>query len=90
MPWTIDDTRAQTARGIPPAAERKYEEWRADIHDNGTHPKVAAEAVRGLRYKELNGGHSQYEIRLNDQHRVTFTVDSALSEVRVYQIGGHT
>lgn len=90
MAWTFDDSRASGTPGIPSAAMNKYYAWRRFIRDHGKHPKDAASDVGDLDYKLLRGTDAQYQIRLNQEHRVTFTVDSANERVTVLQIGGHT
>ncbi|MCH8021432.1 hypothetical protein IH785_16435 [candidate division KSB1 bacterium] len=51
---------------------------------------MAATNVGALNYQALSGGRNQFEIRLNQHHRATFTVDDAWQSVVVLQIGGHT
>ncbi|CDG89999.1 hypothetical protein [Xenorhabdus bovienii] len=90
MAWEVDDSRA-TWKQIPPAAERKYEEWVRTITASNRHPRDAAEDVGGCNFKMLGGtssGIEQYTIRLSKDHRVLFTIEGEIVNVR--QVGGHT
>ena len=88
--WTFDDSRAVGTPHLPSAAMRKYYDWRRLIRDSNIAPKPAAEQVGDLNYKSLVGAPNQFEIRLNQHHRATFSVDGSTETVTVYQIGGHT
>lgn len=90
MAWTFDDSTASGRMGIAAAAMRNYYDWRRRVRDLGEHPYDAARYVGDLNYKQLRGSHSQYEIRLNQKHRATFTVDDDAQRVTVLEIGGHT
>lgn len=93
--WTLDDTRPQRAYArnsstlVPSAAMNNYYAWRRLVRAD-THPREAARRVGDLNYKPLSGTTGQYEIRLSQGHRATFTVNESTEQVVVYQIGGHT
>lgn len=90
MTWTFDDSSASGTMGVPAASMRNYYDWRRRVRDLGEHPYEAARYVGDLAYKQLRGSNSQYEIRLSQKHRATFTVDDDARRVTVHQIGGHT
>lgn len=66
-----------STQGIPPAAMPNYYAWRRRIRDENESPNMAATNVAALNYQALSGGRNQFEIRLNQHHRATFTVDDA-------------
>ncbi|MFO7564680.1 MAG: hypothetical protein R6X02_18700 [Enhygromyxa sp.] len=86
MPWTIDDSRAET-NDIPPACGRTYYAWRRAIRDEHLHPREAAEQAGDSDYETYGGG--RYTIRLSQRHRVFFVVDDDNEEVTVVKVGTH-
>jgi Txe/YoeB family toxin of Txe-Axe toxin-antitoxin module len=96
MGWKVDDTVQRTAFNagkhyqVEPSAMRKYHDWKNKITLNNLHPKVAAEAAGDMHYEQLGGRNAgQYTVRLSQQHRVAFTINTVSQTVNVFQIGGH-
>ncbi|HLP41738.1 MAG TPA: hypothetical protein VK465_09550, partial [Fibrobacteria bacterium] len=57
----------------------------------GYEPSVAASRLGpGTFFKHLKGSDRQFEIRLNQEHRISFQIDSEKKVVTILQIGGHT
>lgn len=70
---------------VPPAAMRKYYEWRRRVRDHGHDPRTAANAVSDANFESF---HSDcYSFRLTQEHRVVFTKRG--NNITVHSIGGH-
>lgn len=96
MAWKVDDSvqrnvfNAGKNFSVEPSAMRKYHDWKNKINLQNLHPKVAADAAGDMHYEQLSGRNAgQYTIRLSQQHRVAFTINTASQTVNVFQIGGH-
>jgi Txe/YoeB family toxin of Txe-Axe toxin-antitoxin module len=70
---------------VPPAAMRKYYEWRRLVRDYGRDPKTAANSVSDANCEKLHG--DTYSFRLTQEHRVVFTKQG--SDITVHSVGGH-
>jgi hypothetical protein len=55
----------------------------------GKEPSAAA-AAWDSKYSKLRGTKNQFEIRLSQGCRATFTVDANTQRVTMLQVGGHT
>ena len=88
MPYIVDDSKCRFKSGLTGTAEKKYEEWKAYINQNGLHPKNAAARVGDSNYKKLNAVSEVYEFRLTGRDRVLFEIVGMT--VKVKQVGGHT
>lgn len=87
MAWTIDDSQPRILYNkdkhvaVTASAMSKYHEWRREIV-RGTDPKNAADKVGDMHYEQLGGKHKGiYTIRLSQEHRVAFTINSTLQQV---------
>ena len=94
--WTVDDSvqRQKYDKNkhipVPAAAMEKYFEWRRKITQENLHPKEAAKKVGDTHYEPLNGEHKgEFTIRINQEHRVAFTIDDDKKTVNVFVVGGH-
>lgn len=95
MAWTIDDSQPRILYNkdkhvaVTASAMSKYHEWCREIV-RGTDPKNAADKVGDMHYEQLSGKNKGiYTIRLSQEHRVAFTINSTLQQVKVISIGGH-
>jgi plasmid maintenance system killer protein len=95
MAWTIDDSQPRILYNkdkhvaVTPSAMGKYHEWRREI-ERGSDPKSAAGKVGDMHYEQLSGNNKGiYTIRLSQEHRVAFTINGTLQQVKVISIGGH-
>ena len=95
MAWTIDDSQPRILYNkdkhvaVTASAMSKYHEWRREIV-RGTDPKNAADKVGDMHYEQLGGKHKGiYTIRLSQEHRVAFTINSTQQQVSVISLGGH-
>ncbi|MEM8558913.1 MAG: hypothetical protein AAGG50_13925 [Bacteroidota bacterium] len=87
--WKIDKSRAKFSRqGLTAAEQNKFDAFKIAVHQRGMHPKDAAKAAGDTNYKQLIG--DQYQIRLSQGNRVTFTVNTTTETVHILQVGGHT
>jgi mRNA-degrading endonuclease RelE of RelBE toxin-antitoxin system len=88
MPWTIDKSKADY-KVLTNAEQNKFDAFQNAIQNNQMSPKDAAESTGpGADYKCLQG--DQYQIRLSQGNRATFTVDNDARTVTILQVGGHT
>ena len=87
MPWTIDDSNAQTTENLPAACGRNYYAFRRAVGDEQLHPREAAEAAGDSDYETYGGG--KYTIRLSQGHRVYILVDDDAQTVTVVKVGTH-
>lgn len=91
MPWTVNDQQARNTFNqgkhvqVPPAAMKKYYEWRQLIQ-GGSDPKSAADEAGDMHYEKLKNT-DIYTIRLSQEHRVVFKIIGEM--VQVIKIGGH-
>jgi hypothetical protein len=72
------------------ASQAHLDRFQNAIHNQGKHPKEAAESAGDSKYTKLKGAKNQYEIRLDGGNRATFTVDEDNKMVHLHQAGGHT
>lgn len=70
---------------VPPAAMRKYFEWRNRVDNYGHHPKTAAESICDAHFEYLGGG--VFSFRLTQEHRVVFFKRG--NDISVLSVGGH-
>lgn len=70
---------------VPPAAMRKYFEWRNRVANYGHHPKTAAESVCDAHFENFLG--DKFSFRLTQEHRVVFSKQG--NNITVLTIGGH-
>lgn len=70
---------------VPPAAMRKYFEWRRLVADYGHDPKTAANCVSDANPEKLHG--DTYSFRLTQEHRVVYS--KLGNNITVHTIGGH-
>ena len=96
MPWTVDDSMQRNRFNagkhvpVPPAAMKKYFDWKSFITGQQMAPKTAADRVGDTHYEQLGGRFKGlFTIRLSQEHRVVFEIDQARQLVTVRQIGGH-
>lgn len=96
MPWSLDDSIQRNVFNrnrhfdVPGAAIRKYHDWKRLVVQGNMAPNLAAAQVGDTHYEQLGGRNAgEFTIRLSQQHRVAFTVDSVNQHVTVFQIGGH-
>jgi len=87
MPWTIDKASAEYAQ-LTKSEQAKYDIFQNAIQNQHKHPKQAAEEAGDTDYKLLQG--DQYQIRLSQGNRVTFTVNPTSQVVTILQVGRHT
>lgn len=70
---------------VPPAAMRKYFEWRRLVANYGYDPKTAANRVSDANPEKLQG--NTFSFRLTQEHRVIFSKNG--NNIIVHSIGGH-
>jgi len=87
MPWTLDKTTAEYNQ-LTNSEQAKFDAFQNAIQNQQKHPKEAAADAGDTDYKLLQG--NQYQIRLSQGNRVTFTLDPAAQVVKILQVGGHT
>jgi mRNA-degrading endonuclease RelE of RelBE toxin-antitoxin system len=85
--WTLVKKRAKFIP-LTAAEQNRYDVFQNAIANKGHHPQEAARLAGDTDYKKLQG--NQYEIRLSQRNRVTFTVDDKNHVVTILQAGGHT
>jgi murein DD-endopeptidase MepM/ murein hydrolase activator NlpD len=84
--WTLDETSAKE-KDLTDVEKTKFNIFKNAVR-SGLHPKQAADKMGDANYKKLLK--NQYEIRLSQAGRATFTVDSKAHKVKILQVGGHT
>ncbi|WP_454254542.1 hypothetical protein [Pseudomonas sp. Marseille-Q8238] len=90
MVWTLDKSDAlYKLNTLTAAAQEKFDRFQNAIHQQGMHPKHAAELVGDSDYKCLNGS-NLFQFRLDGFNRVTLDLNSGLKVVKVVQVGGHS
>ena len=87
MAWTLDKSRADY-RDLQKAEQEKFDVFQDAIHNEGLHPREAAQRAGETKYEQLQG--DQYQIRLGGKNRATFRVDNQNEVVTILQVGGHT
>jgi len=88
--WGLNKNKKRVEyKQLTKAEQKNFDEFQNNIHNKGLHPSEAAESW-DANYRQLQGGHNQYEIRLSQHNRATFTVDEANKMVHLLQVGGHT
>jgi mRNA-degrading endonuclease RelE of RelBE toxin-antitoxin system len=85
--WKLDKTGA-TFKQLTPAEQAKFDIFQNAIANRGFSPSEAAGEAGNTDYKRLQG--NQYQIRLSQGNRATFTVDNNTHVVKILQVGGHT
>ncbi|MBI6548231.1 hypothetical protein [Xenorhabdus lircayensis] len=91
MVWGVNDAKAMKKTKVETYLLDRYDRWVKAMAD-GFNPEEAADSIGGADYELLRGtpsGVEQYTIRLNNHHRVSFTLDRGNEIVNVIQIGGH-
>ena len=89
-PWSIDTSAINEKHlsNLTDSERQNYHNFANNVA-SGQHPKTAA--VGDMNYKKLGGStKNQYEIRLSQGNRATFTVDNKNKKVHVLDVGGHT
>lgn len=88
MPWTVNKSKAKFSSELTDSDQAKWDAFQNAVHNKHLHPKEAAKSVRCDDYKVLTG--TQYQVRLSQKQRATFTVDEKTQVMTVLQVGGHT
>ncbi len=88
--WTVPDSKAERQCTLPSGYMAKYRNWKDEIQVRNHHPKEAAEICGDMHYEQLSGKNKgQFTIRLSQEHRVAFTLNTMARQVLVFHIGGH-
>lgn len=88
--WSLSDTPIRRERDMPPAAQSNADSFKENI-SQGYSPMGAAKLMGpGTVPKPLKASNGQWEIRLNQHHRLTYRVDSQTKVLTILEIGGHT
>jgi len=88
--WSLSDTPVRREREMPPAATRNAESFKEYIRQ-GYSPMGAAKLMgSGTVPKPLKASNGQWEIRLNQHHRLTYRIDFQTKILTLLEIGGHT
>lgn len=88
--WSLSDTPPRRERDMPPAALRNAESFKEYIRQ-GYSPIGAVKMMGpGTVPKQLKASNGQFEIRLNQHHRLTYRVDNETKVLTILEIGGHT
>lgn len=88
MTWTLNKSKAKFSDELTESDQAKWDTFQNLVHSKHMHPKDAAKSARCDDYKVLSG--TQYQVRLSQKQRATFTVDEKTETVTVLQVGGHT
>lgn len=86
MPWTLNKNSVTPSVPLTNAEQGHLNEFMNAVR-GGTHPKTAA-ATWDSDYKVLHA--DQYQIRLSQSNRATFTVNTGTEVVTMLAVGGHT
>ncbi|MGH0036520.1 MAG: hypothetical protein ACQGVK_15950 [Myxococcota bacterium] len=84
--WRLEKSGARF-RELSPAVQAKFDQFQDEIHNNGTHPREAAEYARCDGFEELSGG--LWSVRLSQGDRVYFKVHEGTGTVEIVEVGGH-
>jgi hypothetical protein len=86
MAWALDKNGVTPKVPLTTAEQEHLNEFMNKVREN-IDPKTAASGWDG-QYKLLQG--NQFQIRLSQGNRATFTVDSTHQVVKMLAVGGHT
>jgi hypothetical protein len=84
--WTLDKNGVKPSVPLTKAEQDHLNEFMNKVRED-TDPKTAASGWDS-NYKHLQG--DQYQIRLSQSNRATFTVDTTHHVVKMLAVGGHT
>jgi hypothetical protein len=84
--WRIDKTHARF-RDLSAAVQAKYDCFQNQVHNNGSHPRDAADYCRCDGFEELSGG--IWSVRLSQGDRVYFKLHEGTGTVEIVEVGGH-
>lgn len=89
--WSLSQEKPRSIKkNLSQTALDKAEEFQKLIQQ-GFEPSVAAARLGpGTFFKRLKDSDRQFEIRLNQEHRINFQIDSEKKVVTLLQVGGHT
>ena len=86
--WRLDGDAPKPRVPLPQAANRTYRDWWTHIAHRGLNPADAAREIGGADFKKRKNS-PYWQIRLNQEHRVFFTIDKLNYRVKIHQVGGH-
>ncbi len=86
MPWTLNKNGVKPKVTLTEVEQSHLNEFMNGVR-GGSSPSVAASGWDSA-YKNLVG--DQYQIRLSQKNRATFTVNAKTQVVTMLQVGGHT
>jgi hypothetical protein len=88
MAWELDTSNITTNEFKNDESYSNWTKWRNEVDNSGVEPIQAARNL-DLVVKSLSGS-EQYEVKLGNYDRVTFTKDSSRQVATVQSLGGHT
>lgn len=88
MAWKLDTSNMTTHKFKDDESYSNWTKWKNEVDSNGVEPIQAARNL-DLVVKSLKGS-EQYEVKLGNYDRVTFTKDSSKEVATVQSLGGHT
>ena len=88
MAWTLNKNGVRPQRVLTGAEQSNLNVFMNAVRA-GAEPSAAA-ASWDSKYTKLRGTRDQFEIRLSQGCRATFTVNTNTQTVTMLQVGGHT
>jgi hypothetical protein len=84
--WRLEKTHTRFNK-ITPSVQEKYDAFQNAIHNQGMHPREAAQEARCDGYEQLSGG--LWSVRLAGGDRCYFRLHEGSSTVEIVEVGGH-